>query len=124
MTKLYCADDATVHTHGNTQNEIASKLQQDGNNTKLSCKQNKMEIIQINYDKTTCTYMIVGTQHRTKQILPMNICIDGNNINRNYLDHIDHLFANISSQISLLRQLSIYIPTKAQTCSVRGIFYH
>ena len=57
----YYADDATVHTHGNTPNVIESKLQQDGNNTKLWCKQNKME---INYDKTTC--MIVGTQHRTK----------------------------------------------------------
>ena len=63
---------------------IESKLQQGGNDTKLWCKQNKME---INYDKTTC--MIVGTQHRTKNILPLNICIDGNKINdvknQNYL---------------------------------------
>ena len=44
----YYADDATVHTHGSTPNVIESKLQQDGNNTKLWCKQNKME---INYDK-------------------------------------------------------------------------
>ena len=80
----YYADDATVHTHGNTPDVIESKLQQDGNNTNFWCKQNKME---INYDKTTC--MIVGTQHRTKNIPPLNICIDGNKIkdvkNRNYL---------------------------------------
>ena len=80
----YYADDATVHTHRNTPNVIESKLQQDGNNTKLWCKQNKME---INYDKATC--MIVGTQHRTKNTLPLNICIDGKKIkevkNRNYL---------------------------------------
>ena len=81
----YYADDATVHTHVSAPNVIESKLQQDGNNTKLWCKQNKME---INYDKTTC--MIVGTQQRTKNILPLNICIDGKtklimSKNRNYL---------------------------------------
>ena len=54
----YYTDDATVHTHGHTTKVIEPKLQQDGNNTKLCCKQNKME---INYDKTTC--MIVGRQH-------------------------------------------------------------
>ena len=77
---------ATVHTHGKTPNVIESKLQQDGNNTKLWCKQNKME---INYDKTTCTCMIEGTQQWTKIVLPLNICIDGKKIkdvkNRNYL---------------------------------------
>ena len=71
----YYADDATVHTHGNIQTEIEAKLQHGGNNTKLWCKQNKME---INYDKTTC--MIVGTQHKTKSIQPLNINIDGNTI--------------------------------------------
>ena len=39
----YYADDVAVHTHGKAQNEIESKLQQDSNNTKLWCKQNKME---------------------------------------------------------------------------------
>ena len=57
----YDADDATVHTLGNTQNVTEFKLQQDGNNTKLWCKQIKMG---KKYDKTTC--MIVGTQHGTK----------------------------------------------------------
>ena len=90
----------------------------------------------MNYDKTTC--MIVGTQHRTKNTLPLNICIDGNKIkdvkkqkllgiyideNLRWTDHIDHLCANISSKISLLRQLSTYIPTEAQKSSIKGIFY-
>ena len=43
--------------------------------------------MEINYDKTTC--MIVGALLKTKYILPLNICIDGNKINgvknRNYL---------------------------------------
>ena len=66
------------------------------------------------------------TQNRN--ILPLNICIDGNTINDvkqqkllgiyidenlRWTDHIDHLCANISSKISLLSQLSTYIPTEA-----------
>ena len=89
--------------------------------------------IKINYDKTTC--MIVGTQQRTKNILPLNICIDGNKINDvkkqkllgiyidenlRWTDHIDHLCANISSKISLSRQLSTYIPTEAQKMFYQG----
>ena len=67
-------------------------------------KKNKME---INYDKTAC--MIVGTQDKTKNILPLNTCIDGNKIkdvkkqkllgiyideNLRRTDQIDHLCAN------------------------------
>ena len=89
--------------------------------------------MEINYDKTTC--MIVGTQHRTKNTLPLNICIDGNKIkdvkkqkllgiyideNLRWTDHIDHLCANISSKISLLSQLSTYIPTEAQKLFYQG----
>ena len=37
----YYADDATVHTHGNTPIVIESKLQQDGNYINLWCKENK-----------------------------------------------------------------------------------
>ena len=75
---------------------------------------------------------------QNKNTLPLNICIDGNKIkdvkkhnllgiyideNLRWTDHIDHLCANISSKISLLRQLSTYIPTEAQKCSIKGIFY-
>ena len=129
----YYADDATVHTHGNTPNVIESKLQQDGNNTNLWCKQNKME---INYDKTTC--MIVGAQLRTKYILPLNICIDGNKINgvknRNYL--VSTLTKIFAGQIKLTTFAPITHPKfhylgnfphisqlKPQKCSIKGIFY-
>ena len=44
----YYKDDATVYMHGNTPKVIESKLQQDDSNTKLWCKQNKIEI-EINY---------------------------------------------------------------------------
>ena len=80
--------------------------------------------------------MIVGTPHRTKHVLPLNICIDGNKIkmlkNRNYLVStltkifagliilIDHLCANITSKISILRQLSTYIPTEAKKMFYQG----
>ena len=40
----YYADDAAFHTHGNTPNEIESKLQQDGKNTKLQWKQNGIKL--------------------------------------------------------------------------------
>ena len=129
----YNADDARVHTHGNTRKLIESKLQQDGNNTKLWCKQNKKE---INYDKTTC--MIVGTQHRTKHILPLNCCIDGNNFkdvkNRNYL--VSTLTKIFAGQIILNTFALISHPTlhylgnfphisqlKPKKCSIKGIFY-
>ena len=66
---------------------------------------------------------------QNKNILPLNICIDGNNIknvkkqkllgiyideNIRLADHIYHLCTHISAKISLLRQLSTYIPTEAQ----------
>ena len=40
--------------------------------------------------------------------------------NLRWTDHIDHLCANISSKISLLRQLSTYIPTEAQKMFYQG----
>ena len=75
---------------------------------------------------------------RNKNILRLNICIDGNKIKDvkkqrllgfysdeilRWPDHVDHLCANISSKISLLRHFSTYIPTEAQKCSIKDIFY-
>ena len=90
--------------------------------------------MEINYDKTTC--MIVGTNQQNKKYSPLNICIDGNKIkdvnkqkllgiyiyeNLRWTEHIDHLCIDISSKISLLRQLSTYIPTEAKKkCSYQG----
>ena len=81
----------------------------------------------LNYDKTTC--MLIGTRYRTQNSQQLNIYIDNNKIksvNKQKLlgiyidesllwsDHIDYLCANISSKISLLKQLSPYIPFEAQ----------
>ena len=66
------------------------------------------------------------TQHSNSQ--EMNIYIDGNKIknvtkqkllgiyideNLEWSDHIDYLCSTISSKISLLKQLSLYIPVEA-----------
>ena len=100
----YYADGATVHTHGNIQNDIEAKLQHDGNNTKSVCKQNKME---INYGKTTC--MNVGNQHSTKNTQPSTGRI------RRRKSSLDRTYCTIiSSKISLFRQLSTYILNDAQ----------
>ena len=40
--------------------------------------------------------------------------------NLRWTDHIDHICANISSKISLLRQLSTYIPIEAQNMFYQG----
>ena len=117
-------------------NEIAvqAKLQLDARNAELWSKQNKMY---LNYGKTTC--MLLGTRYRTQNSQQLNIYIDNNKIksvNKQkllgiYIDenllwsgHIDYLCSNISSKISLLKQLSSYIPFEAQKCSIRDTFSH
>ena len=70
---------------------------------------------------------------QNKNTLPLNICIDGNKIKdvKKYLIStlrkifagqiiLTTLCANISSKISLLRQLSTYIPTEAQKMFYQG----
>lgn len=124
------ADDTTVHTHAKTKIEVENKLQHDGNNSKSWSLQNKMI---IHCDKTTC--MLLGTRHLTQQTDHLNISLDGNiiktvtsqkllgvHIDENLLwtTHIDYLCTTITSKISLLRQLSSYIPTKAQKMFYQG----
>ena len=72
-----------------------------------------------------------NTTHN-KNVLPLNICIDGYKIkdvkkaeitltkNLHWTYHIDHICANISSKISLLRQISPYIPIEAQNMFYQG----
>ena len=66
--------------------------------------------MEINHDKTIC--MIVGAQHRTKYIQPLNICIDGNRINgvknRNYL--VSTLTKIFAGQIKLTTFAAITHP--------------
>ena len=126
----YYADDTTVHTNGENEIAVQAKLQLDARNAELWSKQNKMH---LNYDKTTC--MLIGTRYRTQNSQQLNIYIDNNKIksvNKQkllgiYIDenllwsyHIDYLCSNISSKISLLKQLSSYIPFEAQKMFYQG----
>ena len=125
------ADDATFHANGKTKSEVEPKLQTDGNNSKSWAKHHKM---QIHYDKTSC--MTLGSRHRTQnEASKLDITIDGNEIKQVdkqkllgvYIDenllwttHIDYLCSKISTKISLLKQLSTYVPVKVQKLFYQG----
>ena len=125
------ADDATFHANGKKKSEVEPKLQTDGNNSKSWAKHHKM---QIHYDKTSC--MTLGSRHRTQnEASELDITIDGNEIKQVdkqkllgvYIDrillwtaHIDYLCSTISTKISLLKQLSRYVPVKVQKLFYQG----
>ena len=125
------ADDATFHTKGKSKSDVEPKLQTDGENSKIWAKNHKMK---IHYDKTSC--MALGTKHVTQTDTSyLNINIDGNTIKQVnkqkllgvYIDeklswsaHIDYLCATISTKISLLKQLSTYVPVKVQKLFYQG----
>ena len=126
----FFADDATYHISGKNETEIAPKLQHDGDKSKTWAKQHKMR---IHYDKTTC--MVLGTRPKTREASALNIQIDSNTLkqvnkqkllgvfideNLTWTAHIDYLCSTISSKISLLRQLSKYIPTEIQKLFYQG----
>ena len=71
----YYADDATVHTSGQTKYDIQAKLQHDGNKTRQWGIQNKMN---MHYEKTSC--MLIGTRHNTQHSQELDIYIDCNKI--------------------------------------------
>ena len=125
------ADDATFHANGKKKPEVEPKLQTDGTNSKSWAKQHKM---QTHYDKTSC--MTLGSRHRTQnEASKLDITIDGNEIKQVdkqkllgvYIDenllwtaHIGYLCSTISTKISLLKQLSRYVPVKVQKLFYRG----
>ena len=71
----FYADDATFHTSGKTKTDVESKLQHDGNRSKLWGKHNKMN---MHYDKTSC--MLLGTRYNTQNSQEIDIYIDSNKI--------------------------------------------
>ncbi|MCG8047955.1 MAG: reverse transcriptase family protein, partial [Candidatus Thiodiazotropha endolucinida] len=114
------ADDATFHTHSKDIDSIETYLQIDFNNGQRWGIGNKM---QINYKKTSC--MTAGTRNKLANNRPLNINAGDTRIetvskqkllgvyideNLSWSAHIDHLCISISSKISLLRQLSHYVP--------------
>ena len=96
-------------------------------------KWSKPNTMQVHFGKTT--RMLLGTSQRLYTSRKINIkidntCIDiiseqkllGIYIDENLIrsTHIDHLCSLISSKISLLRQLSEYVPTEVQKLSYQG----
>lgn len=126
----FYADDATVHTHDSNITNIEENLVHDLGNAIAWSKPNKM---QIHFGKTTC--MLVGTRQRISVSRKLNIQIDNNVIqnvpkqkllgvfideNLTWSSHIDHLCSLISSKISLLRQISDFVPVKVQKLFYQG----
>lgn len=124
------ADDATFHTHHKDLLVIENELQTTFDKTKLWAKDHKMEIHDI---KTSC--MAVGSRKRISQ--PHNIHIKSGDIplrnvtnqkllgvyideNLSWSTHIDHLCSQVASKISLLCQLSQYVPTETQKKFYQG----
>ena len=73
--------------------------------------------------------MLLGTRHSTRNSQEMNINVEGNKVenvtkqkllgiyideNLQWSDHVDYLCPAISSKISLLEKLSLYILVEAQ----------
>ena len=123
LTDLY-ADDNTIHASGKNKPEIERKLQSDANETEVWSINNKLP---IHHGKSTT--MALGTRHKIQQAGQLNISIDNTQLNSvssqkllgvhidetlSWNQHIDYLCSIISSRISLLRQLSYYVPENIQ----------
>ena len=119
-TDLY-ADDSTVYASGKSKNEIEYKLQSGADGTDHWSRRNKLP---IHYGKST-----QGSRHKIQKAGKLNITIGDTPINSVssekplglYIDetlswnpHIGYLCSIISSRISLLKQLSNYIPENIQ----------
>ena len=126
----FYAHDATFHTNGKDKLNIENNLQSDLGEAKQWSKCNKMY---INYQKTSC--MTLGTKHRLNGSNQLDINADNIKIkqvsdqkllglhineNLNRCSHIDHLCKTVSSKISLLRQLSEYVPAHVQRLFYQG----
>ena len=122
-TDLY-ADDSTVHAFGKSKIEIEYKLQSDADGTDNWSRRNKLP---IHYGKSIC--MTLGSRYKIQKAGKLNITVGDTPINTVssqkllglYIDetlswnpHIDYLCSIISSRISLLKQLSHYVPENIQ----------
>ena len=118
------ADDATAHTSNQNIEIINAELQSDFSIAVSWSKQNKLP---INYDKTT--YMVLGAKKRVQDEYQLELSADNHAINKvtkqrlldiiiddhlSWTAHIDHLCSTLAAKISLLRQLSAYVPQDVQ----------
>ena len=120
----FFADDATAHTSNQDIETINTELQSDFSIAVSWSEQNKLP---INYDRTT--YMILGSKKRVQDehqlvLRAENGIIDKVSTQRllgifiddhlSWTSHIDHLCSTLSSKISLLKQISAYVPQDIQ----------
>ena len=120
----FFADDTTAHTSNKDIEIINAELQSDFSIAVSWSKQNKFP---INYDKTT--YMELGAKKRIKDEYHLVLKADNHTIDKvtkqrllgiiiddhlTWTAHIDYLCSTLSAKISLLRQLSAYVPQEIQ----------
>ena len=120
----FFADDATAHTSNQDIETINTELQSDFSIAVSWSKQNELP---INYDKTK--YMILGSKKRVQDEHQLDLRADNRTIDKvstqrllgiffddqlSWTTHIDHLCSTLSSKISLLRQISAYVPQDIQ----------
>ena len=124
----FFADDSTIHSSAPSIAKVNKELQAGLKIAVAWSKQNKLP---INYDKTT--YMVLGTKPKEHDTYLFDLSADGNKIEKvpkqkllgividdhlSWAPHIDYLCSTISSKISLLRHISIYVPQ-----NIQKIFY-
>ena len=123
------ADDSTLHFHDKNIEKINSILQNDLNAIQSWCNNNSMK---INAQKTKC--MKLGSKQKLKQLSELCItvnetCIEnvhsfkllGIDIDENlsWEDHVDRICKTISSKVSLLYKIKVYLPIHT-----RQLFYN
>ena len=124
----FFADDSTIHSSAPSIAKVNKQLQAD---LEIAVAWNKQNKLPINYDKTT--YMVLGTKPKEHDTYLLDLSADGNKIEKvpkqkllgividdhlSWAPHIDYLCSTISSKISLLRHISIYVPQ-----NIQKIFY-
>ena len=124
----FFADESTIHSSATSIAKVNKELQADLEIAVAWSKQNKLP---INYDKTT--YMVLGTKPKEHDTYLLDLSADGNKIDKvpkqkllgividdhlSWAPHIDYLCSAISTKISLLRHISIYVPQ-----NIQKIFY-
>ena len=118
------ADDGTFHKNGPEIDEINDEMLIDFLTIVHWSKQNKLP---INYNKST--YMLLGAKRRLQDTYELFLNVDDEKIEKvskqkllgivideylTWTPHIDYLCTLSSSKISLLKQLSSYVPKHIQ----------
>ena len=118
------ANDATIHINSPNIKEINEKMLIDFHTIAYWCNQNKLP---ISFNKST--YIILGSKRRFLDSYKLLLKIDNDKIRKvsnqkllgividehlRWTPNIDNMCSIISTRISLLRQLSSYVPQNIQ----------